>query len=111
MIPKAIIMSEGTQPADINVTVKYSADTLVPNNGNETNPVNEVTIHRFIHYIGAGISTPKDVIQNVIYKAMTNKTTGETAWTPQGSYAEVTSPTVTGYTAGSRYPSESDSFN
>ncbi len=111
VIPKAIIMSEGTQPADINVTVKYSADTLVPNNGNETNPVNEVTIHRVIHYIGAGISTPKDVIQNVIYKAMTNKTTGETAWTPQGSYAEVTSPIVTGYTAGSRYPSESDSFN
>ncbi|WP_412990119.1 mucin-binding protein [Pediococcus siamensis] len=88
-------------PADGGtINAVYTADAEIEhNNGSETNPVSEVTVTRTIHHSGAGLQTPEDVVQNVVYKAVTNKTTGETSWTPEGYYDEVNIPTIKGYTA------------
>ncbi|WP_158231945.1 MBG domain-containing protein [Pediococcus damnosus] len=79
-----------TKPIDSTVTVTYT-------------PINdiaysEITITRTVHYEGAGSQTPKDVVEKVVYKVVTNKTTGEVSYTPQGVYDAVSTPTLTGYT-------------
>ena len=97
--PSAVLLAMGTQPKDTTETVTYTpTDEIDHNNGDDSNPVSEVTVTRTIYYDGAGIQTPTDIVQSVTYKAVTNVTTGETAWTPQGSYGTVTSPKVLGYT-------------
>ncbi|WP_317766969.1 BspA family leucine-rich repeat surface protein [Pediococcus ethanolidurans] len=79
-----------TKPSDSTVTVTYT-------------PVNEIeyseiTVTRTIHYTGAGSKTPHDVIETIVYKVATNKTTGEVSYTPQGIYEAVKTPNLTGYT-------------
>ncbi|MDV7693723.1 hypothetical protein GA842_02270 [Pediococcus parvulus] len=65
--------ANGTQ---IDIQVEYTPDTFVPNNGDDANPISEVLVHRTIQYKGAGVMTPADVVQDVIYKLMTDETTG-----------------------------------
>ncbi|WP_125980526.1 mucin-binding protein [Loigolactobacillus iwatensis] len=72
-------------------TVELSADNIVQNK--ET-----VKVTQTIHYTGAGDATPPDKAQTVEYKLVTNETTGEVSWTPQGNYGAITSPKVLGYT-------------
>ncbi|MDA5387763.1 mucin-binding protein [Loigolactobacillus backii] len=72
-------------------TVELSADSIVQNK--ET-----VKVTQTIHYTGAGDATPPDKAQTVEYKLVTNETTGEVSWTPQGNYGAITSPKVLGYT-------------
>lgn len=79
-----------SKPTDSTVTVTYT-------------PVNEIeyseiTVTRTIHYTGAGSKTPHDVIETIVYKVATNKTTGEVSYTPQGIYEAVKTPNLTGYT-------------
>ncbi|PIO85231.1 MBG domain-containing protein [Pediococcus damnosus] len=78
------------KPTDSTVTVTYKpTNELV---------YSEITVTRTIHYEGAGNQTPRDVIEKVIYKVVTNKTTGEVSYTPQGVFDAVTTPTLAGYT-------------
>ncbi|WP_412988940.1 MBG domain-containing protein [Pediococcus siamensis] len=57
----------------------------------------QITVNRTIHYTGAGSRTPHDVVQTLTYDVATSKATGVSTYTPQGSYAAVTTPTVTGF--------------
>jgi len=88
-----------TQPTDVSFEIKYTpTDNIDHNTGNGNPTVDEIVVTRTIHYTGAGTLNPTDVVEKVWYKAVTNTTTGKTAWTPQGVYYEVTTPTLTGYT-------------
>ncbi|MFC5188754.1 MBG domain-containing protein [Pediococcus cellicola] len=78
------------KPIDSTVRVTYT-----PTNELE---YSEITVTRTIHYEGAGDQTPQDVIEKVVYKVVTNKTTGEVSYTPQGIFDAVTTPTLSGYT-------------
>ncbi|WPC16934.1 MBG domain-containing protein [Pediococcus inopinatus] len=78
------------KPTDSTVTVTYK-----PTNNLE---YSEITVTRTVHYEGAGKQTPHDVIENVVYKVVTNKTTGEVSYTPQGVYEAVATPDLSGYT-------------
>ncbi|WP_275451521.1 beta strand repeat-containing protein [Paucilactobacillus hokkaidonensis] len=79
-----------TKPNNSTVNVTYT-----PTNDIE---YSEITVTRTIHYVGAGNQTPHDVIEKVVYKVVTNKTTGEVSYTPQGVYDAVVTPDVAGYT-------------
>ncbi len=83
---------ETTTVKPIDSTVKV---TYTPTNELE---YSEITVTRTIHYEGAGDQTPHDVIEKVVYKVVTNKTTGEVSYTPQGIFDAVTTPTLSGYT-------------
>ncbi|MCT4397123.1 hypothetical protein NR458_01370 [Pediococcus ethanolidurans] len=79
-----------TTVTTIPVTVTYTpASNLV---------YSEITVTRTVHYEGAGSQTPQNVVEKVVYKTVTNKTTGEVSYTPQGVYDAVETPTLFGYT-------------
>ncbi|WP_157048826.1 MBG domain-containing protein, partial [Pediococcus cellicola] len=78
-----------SEPTDLKVTVTYT-----PINEIE---YSEITVTRTIHYQGAGNKTPHDVVETVVYKVATNKTTGEVSYTPQGVYEAVHTPDLAGY--------------
>ncbi|MCV3322131.1 MBG domain-containing protein [Pediococcus ethanolidurans] len=79
-----------TKPSDSTVTVTYTPVNKIE--------YSEITVTRTIHYTGAGSKTPQDVIETIVYKVATNKTTGEVSYTPQGIYEAVKTPNLTGYT-------------
>lgn len=79
-----------TRPTDLTSIVTYS-----PTNEIE---YSEITVTRTIHYVGAGNKTPHDVVETIVYKVATNKTTGKVSYTPQGIYESVTTPDLVGYT-------------
>ena len=55
---------------------------------------------RTVHYTGAVVSTPADVIQTLLWGTVADAVTGVTTYTAQGAgYAAVTSPVIDGYTA------------
>ena len=57
----------------------------------------EITVTRTVHYTGAGSKTPVDVVQTLNYDVATSKATGNSTYTPEGSYSAVKTPSVTGY--------------
>jgi LPXTG-motif cell wall-anchored protein len=61
----------------------------------------ETTTTQTITYevANAGVETPAESNQNVTWKYVTDRVTGNTVWTPQGQYAPVTTPGVAGYKA------------
>ncbi|KRN47665.1 hypothetical protein IV84_GL001685 [Pediococcus damnosus] len=90
-----------------NIVVTYVPNNkIVDNNGSDVNPQGEVTVTRVIHFEGAGKKTPGDILQKVVYKLITNESTGETSWTPQGVYNEVDVPEINGYTPSDKEVAE-----
>jgi LPXTG-motif cell wall-anchored protein len=77
-------------PANTEYTVVYTADALVEGTYATT---------RTIHFVDAGGTTlHPDIVQTLTYKTLTDQVNGRTTYTPAGSYASLTVPTVANYT-------------
>lgn len=60
----------------------------------------EITVDRTITFTSSDgkADLPETVVQHVVYKTVTNKATGEIAYTPQGVYSDYDVPSISGYT-------------
>ena len=77
-------------PANTEYTVTYKADALVEGT---------YTTTRTIHFVDvSGKKLHPDIVQTLTYKTLTDQVNGRTIYTPAGSYASLTVPTVADYT-------------
>ncbi|MCL2482894.1 MAG: hypothetical protein FWF43_05685, partial [Propionibacteriaceae bacterium] len=62
--------------------------------------VGDFAVTRTINYVGAGSSTPTDVVQSIAWSATTNLVTGDIVYTTTSTgYASVDTPAIDGYQA------------
>lgn len=83
-----------------NPNYSFSADDFVSGTYtiNDVITHSEITVSRTIHYTGAGLRTPADVVQTIVYDVATSKATGKSAYTATEAYAAVPTKDIAGFT-------------
>lgn len=98
-LPAHYVFADLKQATTIPYTLKTDTSDNIVIPLKHVHATTNVTTNRLITYTGvANNKNPKDVNQPLKWSVDTDQVNGVTTYTPTGAYAEVTTPTVAGYT-------------